>query len=180
MNVVLLGMKHCGKSTVGRALAARRGASFYDTDELVEQLHARQFGQRLTFREIYRQRGAAFVENLEADAVAQLARQLADTGESAVVALGGRTPLNPLAADDVGRLGSAVWLDVEPEELLRRILAGGVPAFLDPADPEGSFYELYDQRRPGYDAAADVTVNLDGLDEDAAVAAVEQALSELE
>ena len=36
MNVILIGMKHCGKSTIGRMLAERWGCPFFDVDPMIE------------------------------------------------------------------------------------------------------------------------------------------------
>ena len=35
--LILCGIKHCGKSTLGRGLAVQLGIPFRDTDELLEQ-----------------------------------------------------------------------------------------------------------------------------------------------
>ena len=69
MNVLLIGMKHCGKTTVGRALAERTNRRFADVDDLIRQTHERETGEDLTVREIFRRNGEAFFEEIEARAV---------------------------------------------------------------------------------------------------------------
>ena len=40
MNIVLIGMKYCGKSTLGAALARWWACPFYDVDRMIEQTYA--------------------------------------------------------------------------------------------------------------------------------------------
>jgi hypothetical protein len=53
-----------------------------------------------------------------------------------------------------------------------------MPPFLDEADPAGDFLLLCRQREPQYERLADLTVNLDGLDVEAAVDAVARCIEE--
>ena len=39
MNIVLYGMKSCGKSTIGKGLAKAQGDAFIDTDCLIEEVY---------------------------------------------------------------------------------------------------------------------------------------------
>ena len=163
MRVVLIGMKGCGKSTLGHQLAQRSGCIFYDTDHLLEQAWGERTGRSMSFREIFAQEGPEAFERLEEQVVNELADRLA-ADEPAVVALGGRTALNPRLAGPIHRLGTVVYLDNEPAELLRRARElGQLPAFLDPADPDGSFLRLHRERAPQYRATADLTLHLTGL-----------------
>lgn len=174
MNVVLIGMKHCGKTTVGEALARRWSVPFVDTDDLLADLHAQRTGQRKSVREIFADHGPEHFASLEADVVASLPGKLADGG---VVALGGRTATQPGLAEPIGELGTVAYLRVDPETLFERVAAGGIPPFLDPADPKGSFLRLAEKRAVAYRALADVTVDLDGLDIPAAINAVAAAIA---
>jgi shikimate kinase len=45
----------------------------------------------------------------------------------------------------------------------------GLPPFLDESDPERHFTQIYEERAPHYRRLARLTVNLDGLDVDAAL-----------
>ena len=83
--VVLWGVKHCGKSTLGAALAERWGIPLVDTDRLLEEEFARRNGRSATTREIFRELGEEAFRRFEADTVASL------SGGSVcrVIALGG-------------------------------------------------------------------------------------------
>jgi len=75
MNLVLVGYRGSGKTTVGRALAERLGWPFLDTDQLIEQ----RMGK--TIREIYADRGEPGFRELEAEVVADNVRALRATGQ---------------------------------------------------------------------------------------------------
>lgn len=177
MNVVLIGMKHCGKSTVGRELARLVSGRFVDTDSRIEERFAKEHDSRRTVREIFAQHGEACFADLERRVVRELASQIQADQARWVVALGGHTALQPDLQPLIRDMGRVVYLRVDPAELLRRVLAGGVPPFLDPADPEGSFLALCRLRAPVYESQADLTVDLAGLSPDQAVRKVHRELS---
>ena len=157
--VVLLGMKHSGKSSLGRLLAGRWGCPFHDADEALEALYASRHGKRITAREIYVRLGPEGFFEMEAEALRELASRLGEA--SHVIAAGGRTPLNPKAQGPLRSLGLAVLLDVPAEALWERAVRGGIPAFVGPTDPRGDFLALARERDPQYREFADLVVPLD-------------------
>jgi shikimate kinase len=56
--------------------------------------------------------------------------------------------------------GTVVWLRADVETLARRVGAGKSRPLLTP-DPESALRRLYLQRRPIYEAVADVVVDVD-------------------
>ncbi len=178
MNVVLVGMKHCGKSTVGAALATRWGCPFHDVDVMIEETHACQTGTRMTVREVFATFGEDYFHKLEAQVVCELYMKLYQAGAKNVVALGGRTAMNNRIHDLLDGIGCIVYLQVSPAELFARVQRSGLPPFLDDADPAGDFIAICRQREARYEELADVSVNLDGLSVEAAVDAVAQAVEE--
>ena len=83
--VVLAGIKHCGKSTLGRMLARRWNVPLVDTDLELEAEFARRTGRAAGTREIFRELGEEAFRKLEAEVI----RSLADSPEFRVIALGG-------------------------------------------------------------------------------------------
>ena len=169
MNVVLIGMKHCGKSTVGGALAARRACPFRDLDDWIEAAYERETGRHRTVREIYKSRGETEFVRLETVAMRDLARSMSASQSDHVVALGGRTPLNPDVQDVLSGLGLKVYLRLSTDTLFARVQRSGIPPFLDPADPAGSFAALCDERGPHYERLADIVLDVEALDVDEVV-----------
>lgn len=178
MNVVLIGMKHCGKSTIGKAFAARRGCPFYDVDPMIEAYHACEAGEKLSVREIFERHGETHFHRVEGHVVCELYLNVDRPGSRTVAALGGRTALNVTVCGLLRAIGPVVYLRVAPDAIFQRIERSGIPPFLDARDPAGDFLALYHNRHPQYENLADLTVNIDGLDPDAAVDALQAGINE--
>ena len=156
-NIVLVGMKSSGKTTIGRIVAQKLGLRFTDVDAEVERRYLELTGEKLSFREIFQRHGKAHFRALETAALQAL---WADQNERPIVlATGGGVPLAEENRPLLKGLGTIVFLDVAQEVLLPRIVAGGIPAFFPyPEDPEKSLAELLAVRRPIYAALAHFTV----------------------
>jgi shikimate kinase len=156
-NIVLIGMKSSGKTTIGKSLARKLGLRFTDVDTEVERLHLERTGERLGFRDIFKNHGKDYFRSLETAALQHVSD--GPTDRPFVLATGGGVPLAEENRPLLKGLGTVVFLDVAPEVLLARILRRGVPAFFPyPQDPAKSLAELLAPRRPVYQALADFTV----------------------
>ena len=157
-SIVLVGVKHCGKSTLGRLLAERFGCPFIDSDEELEKAYFLQTGKRLAVRGIFRALGEESFRVLEARSVRALVSE-----KRKVIALGGGAVSNPgLAEEDLKALGKIVWLDLPDETAYRRIAAEGLPPFLaDAPDPRRRFAEINVERRGRFARLADITFKMD-------------------
>ena len=101
--VAICGIKHCGKSRLGKALSDALALPFFDTDSLLEA----DAGKPV--RALYKEVGEARFRELEAETVRKFT---ASASAPAVVALGGGVISNPcLSAEDLHALGIIVWLD---------------------------------------------------------------------
>ena len=151
--VALCGIKHCGKSCLGVALAKALGVPFFDTDALLEADEGKPV------RALYREVGETRFRELEAETVRKF---IASAPCPAVVALGGGVVSNPfLTPGDLRALGLIVWLDVPVPTAFERMAREGFPPFLaDKPDPFGEFVRICDARRPVFRAAADAVLEL--------------------
>jgi shikimate kinase len=164
MNIVLLGMKHCGKSTIGRALAERWECPLHDVDDRIEAGHHTETGQPMSVRQIFTTRNEDYFHQIEQRAIRALADELQNSKQQAVLALGGRTPLDQTFDNLLPTLGTCVYLKVNPEELFRRIKQNGLPPFLNTSDPLIDLVRLINRREPAYQRIAELTIELNGLD----------------
>lgn len=135
-----------GKTSVGRALAARLGWRFLDLDHQVEKREQR------TIEQIFAQSGEAAFRKSETGALQELLVSL-DPSDPVVVALGGGAPIEDHNARLLAQAGEpAVFLDAPFEVLQDRCQSAGStrPLFGD----ERSTRELYEMRRPYYRRAS--------------------------
>jgi shikimate kinase len=152
--IVLLGIKHCGKTTLGRHLAHRINLPFVDTDQVILEQQGR------TAREVMVTGGKEALLTAEAAACATVAAQ-----GSAVIATGGGICDNSAALDALSG-GIFVFIDVAEKTLCDRILCDSpLPAYIAQKHPANDddvrriFHPLYEERRRLYlDIAALVFV----------------------
>lgn len=138
-HIFLCGIKHSGKTTIGRLLAQKLNRRWYDLDHEIEK----RIDQPI--RTFYREAGVTAFQTLEVEVLSNLVKE-----KEIVISLGGGASDNEELMALVKKAGTLVYLWVEEKELLKRILLGGVPPFLDEADPEGSFSQLYQRRNRRY------------------------------
>jgi len=161
MNYIIAGMKHCGKSTIGKHLADYLNASFYDTDDLVEELYNKRDNRALSARDIFIEHDSEFFKKMESDVLHKLNDVILPKSENNVIALGGGLPVNIDLILLLHKMGTVIFLKNDIEVLYKRVEKSGVVPFLDDKNPKESFFELYKEREPYYILHADITVNLD-------------------
>ncbi len=113
MNVILIGYRGCGKSTIGRKLADRLWQTFVDVDELI----VRRAGK--TIKRIFEEDGEPHFRDIESDVLREVL-----AADETVIALGGGTVIR----EENRRLIQAsrskvIYLRCEVEVLHQRIHA---------------------------------------------------------
>ncbi|MDH4097370.1 MAG: shikimate kinase [Nitrospira sp.] len=152
MNVVLIGYRGTGKSTVGKIVAARLGRPMVSTDaEIVKRA-----GQSIP--EIVAQHGWDYFRELES----QVCRDLAD-GDGLVIDTGGGAILRSDTVDKLKQTGTLFWLTASVDTITKRIgrdtqrpSLTGTKSFVDEVQ------DVLRERTPKYEAAADHVIATDG------------------
>jgi len=160
MNIVICGMKHCGKSTHGEFIARKLDCPFIDSDDVLEAKFFELEKNPLNSREIYNLHGEDYFRKLEADVLHTLIDE-ADKNKTQVIALGGGVPSNPKLGPELKKLGHFVYLKNKPEVLYKRIVKKGLPGFLQGENPYENFLKLYTEREQRYIELSDLTIEFD-------------------
>ena len=154
MNILLMGLRGCGKSTVGKLLAARLGYPFTDLDDHVLATFAEP-----TVEAVWGALGEAAWRAAEATMLGELLGHSEDSGH--VIALGGGTPMVESARRDMTAARTAgratfIYLRCDVEELRRRLSndTGDRPS-LTGADPVVESGRVLAAREPVYRQLAD-------------------------
>jgi len=141
-----VGMPGCGKSTVGKLLAAETGRCFVDTDALIVERAG------CSIPEIFARDGEAAFRDLEAQVVADTARE-----SGLIVATGGGVLLREENRRALRQNSRVIFL----ERALSQLPSAGRP--ISQSRP---IEEIYAERLPLYRAAADAIIANDGTPEE--------------
>lgn len=168
-NLALIGFMASGKSTIGAALAARLEYPLIDLDQRIVEAAG------CAIPSIFAAEGEVGFRAREAAAAYEAAAE-----PRWIIACGGGIVHNAAALAHLAARGRVVWLRLGEEVLARRIVADGPgrPVIDDHVEAltltavRRRVRELLDQRRPLYEAAGGLAVDLDGLDVPAAAEAI--------
>jgi shikimate kinase len=162
MNLVLIGYRGTGKSSVGKVLAARLGRELVSTDEEI----VRRAGRSIP--EIVAQEGWDYFRDLESE----VCRTLADR-DQLVIDTGGGAVLRPQNVEVLKRNGRLFWLTASVNSIASRIGGDtqrpsltGTKSFLEEIE------EVLLERTPKYHAAADHIIPTDNRSIDQLVQAI--------
>ncbi|WP_036607876.1 shikimate kinase [Oribacterium sp. P6A1] len=145
MNITMIGMPACGKSTIGVMLAKRFGMSFVDIDILIQE----KTGKLL--KEIIASEGNDGFLKIEGDIAAEL------NVKNSIIAPGGSICYEDWAMEHLKAIGRVVYLKISYEEMEKRI---GNVVDRGVAIPEGyTLRDLYNERTALYEKYADVTID---------------------
>ena len=151
MNIVLIGYRGTGKSTVGKLLAMRLGRQFVSTDEEIIKRAKR------TIPEIVAQEGWEYFRDLESEVCREFAgsdRLVIDTGGGAI--------LRTQNVEALKKSGTLFWLTASVETITKRIgrdnqrpSLTGSKSFVD------EIQDVLRERTPKYQAASDHVITTD-------------------
>ena len=147
--LVLIGMMGAGKTSVGRALADLLDIPFFDADTEIEA------AARCSVAQIFADYGEAEFRRMEQQVIARLLQ-----GGMCVLSVGGGAFMNEQTRARIKELALSLWLKVDREILLKRVLRNGNRPLLKGDNPKEKFERILNEREPVY-ALADLTVLCD-------------------
>ena len=151
MNIVLVGYRGTGKSTVGRLLASRLGRELVSTDaEIIKRAQH-------SIPEIVAQKGWEHFRDLESDICREFAGR-----DQLVIDTGGGAILRVQNVEALKKNGTVFWLTASVETIAKRIGSNnqrpsltGTKSFVD------EIQDVLRERTPKYQAAADHSIATD-------------------
>ena len=152
MNIVLIGYRGTGKSTVGKVLATRLGRELVSTDKEIVKRAGR------SIPEIVAEHGWEHFRYLESQVCKDLAGR-----DNLVIDTGGGAILRQENVDAFKRNGTLCWLTASVNTIANRI--GGDtqrPSLTGKKSFVEEIQEVLEERIPKYQAAADHIVPTDG------------------
>jgi shikimate kinase len=164
--IILVGPKHAGKTSAGKALAAILGGNFTDLDEQIELRTGK------SVRALYKE-GPGVFRQAEADALASLIGGASSVPNAArIIAAGGGladngAALSLLRQPEPRPAPLLVYLHVSAETAWTRIEAqaaktGELPPFLNTGNPRETHCRLHERRAAAYREIAAFTIDAEG------------------
>ena len=167
-SIVLMGCKHCGKSTQGKLLAQKLGYDFFDTDDVVAQISG------MSARDLYKSKGPAAFFQAEEEACNKIIGE--NEGKNIVIATGGGICDNAPALQALRSCEQFVFLKLDIKNSVSRItdkIKEPVPGYFEnvPAyilkhypksmqDIRDILTNIFNERYSKYQNMADVTVDI--------------------
>lgn len=156
MNIVLIGFRGTGKTTIGRKIAQRLGKEFIDADEYLEQK------ERSTIKDIFAEGGEKLFREIEVQIIEELSLL-----DNRVIATGGGAILREENIRKLKKNGIVIYLDADVDTIYKRIHEDTQTQQRRPSLTNRGKHEeieyLLAYRRPLYDRVADFVINTANL-----------------
>jgi shikimate kinase len=155
MNIILIGYRATGKSTLARLLAEKLGWDWIDADVEIEARAGKSIAR------IFAEDGEPAFRDLEAEVIAELCRR-----QRLVLAAGGGAPLRPASRRAMRESGQVIWLKARPETIQARMAGDATTAARRPSLTNKSdldeIVHLLAVREPVYRESAHWTIETEG------------------
>lgn len=155
-NIVLVGYRCSGKTSVGKHVAQELERNFFDTDAWIEQK------ARCSIETIVSRHGWECFRSIEKELIKELSR-----GVELVIATGGGVVMDEENVRNLKRTGQIVWLTAGAEALKQRMLtdqrSGKFRPSLTGVDPLEEVTRVLSARDSYYQKASDLVVDTTSL-----------------
>ena len=149
MNIVLIGMPGCGKSTVGVLLAKSMLRDFVDTDLIIQNRY------KMSLCDIINNEGLDAFKDKENTVLREL------KAENSVIATGGSAVYCPEGMENLTSDGKIIYLRLSPETIksrIKNITTRGIAMA-----PDCTIEDLYRERAVLYEGYADIIIDAESL-----------------
>lgn len=156
-HIYIIGFMGSGKTTVGQRVSEQLMRKFVDTDKLIEE------EENSTISDIFATKGEAYFRGLESHILRRLSLIDSEERRPLIVSTGGGIIENPDNIRNMHLSGKVVFLRGSFDSLYERISKEKGRPIVDRESAE-SLKKLYNLRLPLYIQAANLTVDIDGLE----------------
>lgn len=164
-NVFLIGFMGSGKSTVASCLSRNYGMDVIEMDEVIAKR------EKMSIPDIFAQKGEAYFRDTET----RLLKEIEEEGHK-VVSCGGGVILREENVQEMKKKGQIVLLSAEPETILERVEKNNDRPLLAGKKDINSICRMMEERRPKYEAAADLVITTDGKTAEAIAKEIEEGV----
>lgn len=152
-NIILIGMRGGGKSTVARLLSQKLGRKFADLDEMIEKREG------IAIPEIVEKYGWSYFRDRESEIVKKAAKQ-----KNMIISTGGGVINRPENIAALKQRGVLVFLSAPADVLARRIEGDqGRPRLTEAASTLHEVEAVLAERKKLYEAVADIVIDCTNL-----------------
>ncbi|MBI5779200.1 MAG: shikimate kinase [Planctomycetes bacterium] len=152
MNIILVGFRGTGKTSVGELLAREIKWKFVDADQYIEKRYG------FMIAELFEKQGESLFRMLESDVINELCKL-----DSHVIAAGGGAVLKYKNVKNLKRNGMVFLLEADCDVVYQRIMKDDKAGKTRPRLTRKNMYDeiksLMEFRVPYYKQAADYTIN---------------------
>lgn len=160
MNIILIGMPGCGKSTIGVLLAKALMLDFVDTDLLIQKKYSK------TLSEIIDSEGLEAFKQKENEVLSEI------HFENSLIATGGSAVYSESGMKNLKKDATVVYLKLSPDEIKSRIKNIKTRGIV--MESGVTIASLYKERAPLYEKYADYVLDCAGLDVEGCVSALSE------
>jgi len=151
MNIVLIGMRGSGKSTVGKLLANKLNKQFIDIDKLLVEREGKLLPAMITLH------GWTYFRDKESQLVEEVSNQT-----NTIIATGGGVVLRKQNIDLLKKNGKFIFLKASIETMLKRIKnANDRPALTNKKTLKEEMEEVWGKRKSFYEDSANIIIETD-------------------
>lgn len=147
-NIILIGMRGSGKSTIGKHLADKLSMAFIETDDCIEKKEG------LTTRDIVTQYGWPHFRKTEKEIIESL-----KNCNNTVIATGGGAIIDNQNREILKQMGLVIWLKAPVDILLQRIGNDQNRPSLTGLSGKADMQKTWQERLPSYEKMADLTID---------------------
>ncbi len=169
MNIVLIGCRCSGKTTVGKIIADELGRDFLDTDALIEA------DAGCSLETVISRYGWDDFRNIEKALVEKVSKK-----DNLVIGTGGGVVMDRVNTKNLKENGWLVWLDADAQVLGERMgreqRAGRIRPSLTGGDPIEEIKAVLEDRAPHYKQAASLVLDTTTLTPAEAAACIVKAM----